>query len=69
MSYTSSLINSPDKGINDRATAVTRARYDRIAALYDLMPMQVMVGRKSRPWREKMWQMAGNSSVGINITY
>lgn len=62
------------KGMNNRATAVTRARYDRIAPLYDLMPMQVMVGRMSRPWREKMWQMAENSRVlevgvgtGINI--
>jgi ubiquinone/menaquinone biosynthesis C-methylase UbiE len=65
------LIN---QAVDEDATALARSRYDRIAALYDLMPMQLLIGRLSQPWRKKMWQMAGSSKVlevgvgtGINI--
>jgi len=68
------MISSSKQGVEDRATTITRSRYDRIALIYDLMPMQFMVGQMSRPWREKMWQMVGSSKVieigvgtGINI--
>ncbi len=57
---------------DDRATALTRSRYDRIAPVYNLM--QFIVERRSQPWREGLWQMVGSSKVleigvgtGINI--
>jgi len=74
MKSISTLIGPSKQGLEDRATAITRSRYDRIAPFYDLMPMQFMVGQMSRPWREKMWQMVGDSKMieigvgtGINI--
>lgn len=60
--------------MDDSATALARSRYDRIAALYDLMPMQLLVTKCFLPWRQKMWQSVGDSKVlevgigtGINI--
>lgn len=74
VSLSSNVISPSKQRIGDRATAITRARYDRIAWLYDWMPMQFMVGQISRPWREKMWQMVRGLRVieigvgtGINI--
>ena len=49
--------------VDESATALARSRYDRIAALYDLMPMQLLVTKRSLPWRQKMWQSVGNSKV------
>lgn len=54
---------SLDRAIDEDTTALARSRYDRIAALYDLMPMQLLVTRRSLPWRQKMWQSVGNSKV------
>ena len=54
---------SLDGAIDEDATALARSRYDRIAALYDLMPMQLLVTKRSLPWRQKMWQSVGNSKV------
>lgn len=34
------VISPLKKGVDDRATALARARYDRIAPIYDRMPMQ-----------------------------
>jgi ubiquinone/menaquinone biosynthesis C-methylase UbiE len=74
MKANSEMVSPLKQSAEDRATAIARARYDRIALIYDWMPMQWMVGRRSRPWREKMWQMVRNSKVleigvgtGINI--
>jgi ubiquinone/menaquinone biosynthesis C-methylase UbiE len=75
MKAISSIANrSLNQAVDEDATALARARYDRIAAIYDLMPMQLLVGKLSQPWRKKMWQMVGNSQVielgvgtGINI--
>ena len=60
--------------VDEDTTALARSRYDRIAALYDLMPMQLLVTKRSLPWRKKMWQSVGNSKVlevgvgtGVNI--
>lgn len=52
-----------NQAVHKSATALARSRYDRIAALYDLMPMQLLVTKRSLPWREKMWQSVGNSKV------
>lgn len=54
---------SLDQTIDEDATALARSRYDRIAALYDLMPMQLLVTKRSLPWRQKMWRSVGNSKV------
>lgn len=74
MKSLSPVIGTSKRRVEDTATVLTRSRYDRIAFIYDWMPMQLMVGRKSRPWREKMWQMVGRLRVleigvgtGINI--
>jgi ubiquinone/menaquinone biosynthesis C-methylase UbiE len=63
-----------NQAVDEDATALARSRYDRIAALYDLMPMQLLVTKRSLPWRKKMWQSVGNSKVlevgvgtGVNI--
>jgi ubiquinone/menaquinone biosynthesis C-methylase UbiE len=39
---------------NDRQTAVTRARYDRIARFYDMMESGMERGRFSE-WRPRLW--------------
>lgn len=74
MKSISNVISPSKQSVEDRATAIACARYDRIALIYDLMPMQFMVGRTSRPWREKMWKMVRGLRVleigvgtGINI--
>jgi phosphatidylethanolamine/phosphatidyl-N-methylethanolamine N-methyltransferase len=74
MKELSDTVRPSNQCVEDRATAIARARYDRIAPIYDWMPMQWMVGQRSQPWREKMWGMVGNSKVleigvgtGINI--
>ena len=63
-----------NQAVNESDTALVRSRYDRIAALYDLMPMQLLVTRRSLPWRQKMWQSVDNSRIlevgvgtGVNI--
>jgi ubiquinone/menaquinone biosynthesis C-methylase UbiE len=43
-------------GIDPRATARTRARYQRISGLYDLM--EILPEQKYLPWREKLWSLA-----------
>lgn len=40
----------------DQATALTCARYQRIAPLYDRM--EQLMGKRFRPWREKIWQFS-----------
>ena len=39
--------------INPRETARTRARYQRISSLYDLM--EILPEQRYLPWREKLW--------------
>src|SRR3989337_2586309 len=45
----------------DKATAATRARYDRIAPLYDWM--QALPERRYQPWRERLWQLVEGRRV------
>lgn len=42
--------------IDEQATALTRARYQRLSAIYDLM--EGMAEARYRPWREKVWALA-----------
>ncbi len=42
--------------IDQHATAVTRARYQRLSSFYDAM--QARSEKRFRPWRKKLWGMA-----------
>ena len=42
--------------IDAQATALTRARYQRLSAIYDVM--EGMAEGRYRPWREKLWVLA-----------
>lgn len=42
--------------IDERATALTRARYQRLSSIYDLM--EGLAEARYRPWREKLWALA-----------
>ena len=42
-----------------RATAITRARYARIAAVYDAM--EGLAERRSRPWRVRLWELVSRA--------
>lgn len=46
---------------NSAATARTRARYNRIAPVYDLM--QAMGERRQRPWRQHLWSLVEGPRV------
>lgn len=40
--------------IDERATALTRERYQRLSRFYDLM--EGLAEPRYRPWREKLWK-------------
>ena len=46
---------------NAKETAKTRARYNRIAPVYDLM--EVFAERRFVPWREKLWSLIPGGRV------
>ena len=47
--------------IDLQATALTRARYQRLSPLYDLM--EGMAEGRYRPWREKLWALVEGPRV------
>jgi phosphatidylethanolamine/phosphatidyl-N-methylethanolamine N-methyltransferase len=60
--------------INTRETAKTRARYNRIAPVYDLM--EISAERRFIPWRRKLWSLIPSGRVlevgvgtGKNFSY
>jgi phosphatidylethanolamine/phosphatidyl-N-methylethanolamine N-methyltransferase len=46
---------------DSRETALTRNRYQRISAFYDLM--EVLPERRYQPWRERLWSLVEGSNV------
>ena len=47
--------------IDERATALTRARYQRLSSIYDLV--EGLAEARYRPWREKLWAMVSGPRV------
>lgn len=47
MNAISGIVRPSNLGVKDRATAIARARYDRIALYYGWMPVQWMVGNSN----------------------
>lgn len=57
-----SIVQNPDtKYVDDQATALTRARYQRVSRFYDRM--QSLMEKKFRPWRMKVWELVKGSQV------
>ena len=52
------MINS---SLDVRATATTRARYQRLAPMYDRM--EALSERRFRPWRHKLWSLVQGPHV------
>ena len=47
--------------IDEQATAVTRARYQRLSRIYDLI--ETLPERRFRPWRQKLWALVRGPRV------
>ena len=47
--------------IDTRETAKTRARYNRIAPVYDLM--EISAEQRFSPWRRKLWSLIPGGRV------
>ena len=47
--------------IDERATAITRARYQRLSRMYDLM--ETLPERRFHPWRQKLWALVRGARV------
>ena len=50
-----------NNSIDVRATATTRARYQRLAPLYDRM--EALSERRFRPWRQQLWSLVRGPHV------
>ena len=51
--------------IDSKATATTKARYNRIARIYDLA--EAMSERRFKPWREKLWRQASGNILEVGV--
>ena len=67
-------MNKKQAWIDVHATALTRARYQRLSPIYDLM--EGMAEARYHPWREKLWALVEGPRVlevgvgtGRNIAY
>ena len=54
MKTNSTVLDSVPKYVASEATALTRARYQRISPIYD--KIEWLTERRFRPWRQKLWQ-------------
>lgn len=61
MRINSTTLGSSAKYIDQEATALTRARYQRISPNYDRI--EWLMERRFRPWRERLWQFVCGPNV------
>lgn len=61
MRTNSSILDPTANFVDDKATALTRARYQRISPIYD--KIEWLMERRFRPWREKLWQLVSGPKV------
>ena len=61
MKANSTVLDSASNPIGDKATALTRARYQRLSPIYDRI--EWLMERRFRPWREKLWQSVSGPEV------
>lgn len=61
MRINSTTLGSSAKHIDQEATTLTRARYQRISPIYDRI--EWLVERRFRPWRERLWQFVCGPNV------
>ncbi|MDP1713318.1 MAG: class I SAM-dependent methyltransferase [Anaerolineales bacterium] len=47
--------------IDQRATEITRRRYQRLSGFYDVM--EAMAERRFRPWRDRLWGQVNGASI------
>jgi phosphatidylethanolamine/phosphatidyl-N-methylethanolamine N-methyltransferase len=57
-----SIVQNPEMAsVDHTATALTRARYQRISRFYDRI--EAMMGQRVRGWRRKQWQLVNGARV------
>lgn len=61
MRTNTTTLDSSVNYIDQEATALTRARYQRISPLYDRI--EWLMERRFRPWRERLWQFVCGPNV------
>lgn len=61
MATNSTTLDPAAKYVDNEATALTRARYQRISPIYD--KIEWLMERRFRPWREKLWQFVHGPRV------
>lgn len=47
--------------IDEKATALTRARYQRLSATYDLM--ESLTEKRFHPWRKQLWEIVTGTDI------
>jgi predicted component of type VI protein secretion system len=56
MRTNSSILDPTAKFVDDKATALTRARYQRLSPIYD--EIEGLLERRFRPWGDNLWPLA-----------
>ena len=51
--------------IDLKVTAATKAHYDRIARIYDLV--ETLSENRFKPWREKLWNLARGDILEVGV--
>lgn len=61
MKTNSTTLQSVPNYVDGQATALTRARYQRISPIYD--KIEWLMERRFKPWRQKLWQSVRGPEV------
>ena len=61
MATNSTTLDPAAKYVDNEATALTRARYERISPIYDRI--EWLMERRFQPWRQKIWQFVHGPQV------